>query len=278
MSSDITKTIGGKTITFSFSGSIPENYDEYLGPLIFEPYALDIAGRISALQPATILELACGTGRVTKYLRSASSAGATLTATDLNPAMLEVAKRHASADNVSWGVVDAGALPYEADSYDAIVCQFGIMFVPDRVQAYAEARRVLKPGGTLLISSWDAIEYNPIFHIAQKRIVRFFHEHIPTFYRIPYSYHNEQVMHDELTQAGFTDFTIERVTLEGTSPSAEAAAKGLLEGNPVVGEIAAQGPDAMPMIFDDLVADIKEEFGSGELKVPLQAWVMTAKK
>lgn len=278
MNTDQTSTTGSKTLNIAFEGDIPENYDEYLGPIFFEPYALDIAKRIRKLQPTTILELACGTGRVTNHLHAAGTPDAKVTATDLNPAMLEVAKRNVTAPNITWGVADAGALPYEANSYDALVCQFGIMFVPDRVKAYSEARRVLKPGGTMIVSAWDTVETNSIALTMQRRITKFFDGNSPKFWAIPFSYFDEAVMRSDVRQAGFTDVSIETVSLEGTSPSANAAATGLLQGNPVVGEIKAQGPDALPKLIEQLTEDIKAEFGDHDLKLPLRAKIITAKK
>ncbi len=143
-----------------FSGSIPSLYDKCLGPLIFAPYAEDLASRLAALNPARVLETAAGTGIVTRALLGALPADASIVATDLNQPMLDHAAEQISSDRVSWQKADAQALPFPDQSFDAVVCQFGAMFFPDRQKAYREARRVLKPDGHFIFSVWDAIEHN----------------------------------------------------------------------------------------------------------------------
>ena len=279
MNTPITTTnVEGKTINISFSGAIPANYDEYLGPMFFEPYAIEVGKRIAALRPSSVLELACGTGRATKYLVDACAPGGKVTATDINPAMIDEARRKVPSDRVEWNTVDAMTLPYADSSFDALVCQFGIMFVPDRVQAYSEAHRVLKSGGTLLVSSWDGLEFNPIPQIAEKLLHEYFPNDTPQFYTIPFAYNDKSVMRSELMQAGFSDITIERVNLEGTNRSVEAAAIGLLEGNPVNGEILARDPNALSVLKQRLGHDIAARFGQGEIVIPQQAWFMTARR
>ena len=271
-------SVGSKTVNTSFSGAIPANYDEYLGPMFFESYAIEVGKRMTALQPSSVLELACGTGRVTRRLLDACAPGGKLIATDISPAMLEEARSNVPSANIEWNTVDATTLPYADSSFDAIVCQFGIMFVPDRVQAYSEAHRALKPGGTLLVSSWDALEFNPVAQIAENLLHEYFPNDTPRFYTLPFAYNDKSVMRSELMQSGFSDIMIERVNLEGTNSSAEAAATGLLEGNPVIGEILARDPNALPTMKQRLADNLAARFGHGEIVVPQQAWFITARR
>ena len=141
-----------------FAGSVPENYDRHMVPLIFEPYAADMARRGAALSPSAVLEIAAGTGAVTRALATKLSRGASYTVTDLNRPMLDYAASRQPSDNrITWRQADALALPFENATFDLVCCQFGAMFFPDRPAAYREAKRVLKPGGHFLLSVWDRI-------------------------------------------------------------------------------------------------------------------------
>ena len=148
------------TLDKVFAGSIPKLYETHLVPLIFEPYAADLARRVAACKPSRILEIAAGTGVVTRALARSLPGGVDIVATDLNPGMLEQAAAVGTSRPVQWQQADAMALPFPDASFDTVACQFGVMFFPDKAKAFAEARRVLKPGGTLLFSVWDRIEEN----------------------------------------------------------------------------------------------------------------------
>jgi Methylase involved in ubiquinone/menaquinone biosynthesis len=174
----------------AFVGSIPQHYDQGLGPLIFVDYAADIARRAAALKPARVLETAAGTGIVTRKLRDALPADTHLTVTDLNAPMLEVARaKFKPGEQVAFQPADATALPFDDGSFDAIVCQFGMMFYPDKEKSYREAYRLLTPGGTYLFSVWDSHRYNPFGRIANDNAKKFFPADPPQFYNVPYSCH-----------------------------------------------------------------------------------------
>jgi ubiquinone/menaquinone biosynthesis C-methylase UbiE len=174
----------------SFIGNIPEHYDRGLGPIIFVDYAADIARRAAACSPTRVLETAAGTGIVTRQLRDFLPAGASLTATDLNPPMIEVARAKFQPDErVDWRPADATALPFPDGSFDAVVCQFGVMFFPDKDRSYREVHRVLAPGGRYLFNVWDAHRYNPFGRITHEVAGSFFPVDPPQFYKVPFSYH-----------------------------------------------------------------------------------------
>ena len=225
-----------------FGGSIPALYDRCLGPLLFVPYANDIAARAAALGPGRILEIAAGTGIVTEALAGAMP-GTEIVATDLNQAMLDVAAARGLPARVGFRQADAQALPFPYGSFDLVVCQFGAMFFPDRVGAYREAKRVLSPGGRLLFSVWDRVELNPVSDILGKAVAALFPDDPPAFYRrIPFGYHDRAQVEADLRAAGFADIAIETVSLT-SRVDARAAALGLCQGSPMGTEIVARGGD-----------------------------------
>jgi ubiquinone/menaquinone biosynthesis C-methylase UbiE len=256
-----------------FGGSIPANYDQYLRPLLFEPYADDLIGRLKRKPHMRILEIACGTGVVTERLERTLGSGATIVASDLNAAMVEVARDRLPGSKVTWQVADASQLPFEEGSFDAVVCQFGWMFFPDKELCAREARRVLVPGGQLLFNVWDSIERNEIGLVVQRCLARLFGEAAPTFLQVPYGYHDADAIAAVLRAARFGDVLIEHVELDGNSPSAATAARGYAQGSPLANELATQGPDAQQHVLDEITKDMTERFGSGPLRVKLNALV-----
>jgi ubiquinone/menaquinone biosynthesis C-methylase UbiE len=226
----------------AFSGSIPALYDRYMGPLLFEPHARDIAARAAALGPRRILETAAGTGIVTEALVRALP-DAEIVATDLNQAMLDVAAGRVRAANVRFQQADAQALPFPDAGFDLVLSQFGVMFFPDRVAAYREVRRVLKPGGRFLFNVWDRIENNPVTATVGGAIAARFPEHAESFYRrVPFGYHDKARIEADLREAGFTDIAMETVALV-SRVGARDAAIGLVQGTPLRAEIEAHGVD-----------------------------------
>jgi ubiquinone/menaquinone biosynthesis C-methylase UbiE len=225
-----------------FAGSIPALYDRHLGPLLFEPHARDIAARAAALGPRRILETAAGTGIVTEALARALP-DAEIVATDLNQAMLDVAAERVQSTNVRFQQADAQALPFPDAGFDLVLCQFGVMFFPDRVGAYREVRRVLKPGGRFLFNVWDRIENNPVTATVGGAIAARFPEHADSFYRrVPFGYHDKARIEADLREAGFKEITIETVALT-SRVGARHAAIGLVQGTPLRAEIEAHGVD-----------------------------------
>ncbi|HEV2567149.1 class I SAM-dependent methyltransferase [Sphingomonas sp.] len=225
----------------AFTGSIPGLYDRCLGPLLFEPYALDMAERVAGLRPGRILETAAGTGIVTAAL-AAALPDAEIVATDLNQAMLDVAAERVRSPRVSFRAADAQQLPYEDDAFDALVCQFGFMFFPDRAAGYGEARRVLRPGGALLFNVWDSLAQNPIPERVEVAVAALFPGDPPSFLaRVPFGYADVARITDELRNAGFGDVRVETVTRRSRGIPSQAA-EGLCLGSPLRAEIEARDP------------------------------------
>jgi SAM-dependent methyltransferase len=264
----------------AFVGDIPANYDRYLGPILFHQFADDLAGRVHVTLGMRILETACGTGIVTRRLLERLRGQGSIVATDLNEAMLEHGHAHIQADpaRIAWQTADATKLPFPDGSFDAVVCQFGLMFFPDRAAGVHEAFRVLKPGGRYLFNVWDALARNPIQRIAHETAGGFFPADPPTFYLVPSSLHDPEPVRALLAQAGFDQIEVTRLEKTGTSPSAADAATGLIEGNPILGAIMERRPEALADIKRATAAAVAAELGDPPARIPLHAIVFSARR
>jgi ubiquinone/menaquinone biosynthesis C-methylase UbiE len=261
-----------------FAGTIPETYDRHLGPLLFEPYAADLAARIEP-NATRILELACGTGRLTRHVLARLPHDGRLVATDLNRGMLEVGKAHvAVSPRLEWREADATRMPFESGTFDAVLCQFGFMFFPDKPAASREIARVLEPGGRLLFSVWDSIAENPLPRIAHETIGSFFEGDPPDFYQVPFGFHDAGAIRTMLDAAGFSATEVETVRLTGEGPSPEHVAVGLVRGNPVLNAIEERGTTDPQVIIDAVAAELRRAFGGGPVRAPMQALVVAARK
>ena len=258
-----------------FHGSVPTYYDRYLGPFMFESYAEALAGRLPRKDRIRVLEVACGTGIVTSRLLRALPPGGTLLATDLTPAMLEVAKQRVEDPRVEWRTADMGALPFEAGSFDAVVCGFGLMFVPDKGAALAEARRVLAPGGTFLATTWGALAELPAVRAMHEWLVAKYPDDPPRFLETPYGFGDAEFWRKGLSKAGFDRVNIERVHSTSQSPSAEDVATGFIKGTPLFPALQERGAD-----HDDVVREVAAALakigGERPFKVPLFALLLEA--
>ncbi|HEY4908606.1 MAG TPA: methyltransferase domain-containing protein [Methylomirabilota bacterium] len=264
----------------AFVGDIPANYDRYLGPVFFHQFADDLTGRLRVTPGMRVLETACGTGIVTRRLLERLRGQGSIVATDLNEAMTEHGRAHVQADpeRIAWQPADATKLPFPDGSFDAVVCQFGLMFFPDKAAGVREAFRVLKPGGRYLFNVWDAMALNPIARIAHETAGRFFPADPPTFYTVPFSLHDPAPTRALLAQAGFDQIEVTRLEKTGTSPSAADAATGLIEGNPILGAIMERRPEALADIKRATAAAVAAELGDPPVRIPLYAIVFSARR
>lgn len=261
----------------SFTGSIPNIYDRNLGPMFFEPYAIDLAKRVSVGSNAAMLEIAAGTGIVTKHLYATLPSDARLVVTDLNDAMLDIARQKVPADQrIDWRTADAGALPFADGSFDAVLCQFGLMFFPDKPAALREMHRVLKPSGTLLFNVWGSLADNPIGGLAHQTVTAFFPIDPPKFYTVPFGLHDEALLKGMLSDAGFSNVTWETVDITGESESADKAARGLVFGSPIIVAIQERGTVDPEAIMRAVAARLAEEGGAAPMRLPMRALVWTA--
>jgi ubiquinone/menaquinone biosynthesis C-methylase UbiE len=260
----------------TFAGTIPAVYDRYLGPVLFQPYAEDLADRLKLDATASVLELACGTGILTRVLRDRLPAGAKLTATDLNEPMISNAALKFSEDErVEWRRADASELPFRDESFDAVVCQFGMMFLPDKRLGAKEAHRVLKPGGVFLFNVWDSLQHNDLGRIAHETITGYFEKDPPTFYQVPFGYHDQIEIKGVLENAGFGDVQINVLAKIGGATRPEDAAQGLVHGNPVAVAISERDPSLLPVITNAVAAALRKQFGD-TVRAPMQAIIVEA--
>jgi ubiquinone/menaquinone biosynthesis C-methylase UbiE len=261
-----------------FAGSVPENYDRYMVPLIFEPYAADIARRAASLSPSAVLEIAAGTGVVTRALAPKLPPGASYIVTDLNQPMLDYAASRQPADaRIQWRQADALALPFENAAFDLVCCQFGAMFFPNRVSAYREARRVLKPGGHFLFSTWDRIEENDFADDVTNALARIFPDDPPRFMaRTPHGYHDTALIRRELEEAGFSGVVIETRAEQSRASSPRIPAVAYCQGTLLRNEIEARDAGKLQAATDYAESVIAERHGRGEVAAKIQAHVIVA--
>jgi SAM-dependent methyltransferase len=261
-----------------FTGSIPIFYDHGLGPIFFAEFADDMARRAAASAPTRVLEIAAGTGIVTRRLRDLLPPEAHLTATDLNPPMLEVARgKFRPNELVEFQPADATALTFPDASFDAIVCQFGVMFFPDKEKGYCEAYRVLVSGGRYFFTVWDSHRHNPIGRLVTEILDGFFPHDPPQFYQVPFSYHRIDPIKDSLGKAGFADLRIAVLTLNKIVPNVPTYARAVVLGNPLIDQIRARGGVDPERVIDSLTKAIPREFGTDPTCIPLQAIVFEAR-
>lgn len=261
----------------AFEGSIPVLYDRYLTPLLFEPYAVDIAKRIAPLAPRRLLETAAGTGVVTRQLQRVLGEGATITATDLNQAMIDVATSRGSGD-ATWIQRDAMVLPFDENSFDVVACQFGVMFFPDRTRAYREAARVLADGGVFTFTVWDSLAVNDVTRIIADALTARYPDDPPTFIeRVPFGYFDVELIRAELIEAGFSEVAAETVTLPSHADAAADVAIGVCQGTPVRAEIEAREADGLHAATEDATQALIATYGSGRLTSTMQAITVTAR-
>jgi SAM-dependent methyltransferase len=263
----------------AFVGTIPPIYDRYLGPLFFQPYADDLAARLALEPDMRILEVACGTGLVTRRLLERLGGRGSILATDLNEPMLAYGRSQLpDTAGLAWRQADALALPVPDRAFDAVVCGFGLLLFADKVAAIHEAFRVLRTGGTYLFNAWGPLADNPVPRIAHETVATFFPADPPQFYTVPFSCRDPAPICGWLTAAGFVGVTWTVLGKTGTSPSAADAAIGLIEGNPIGLAIAERRADAAPEIERAVAARIAVEVGDRPVRAPLSAVVFSARR
>jgi ubiquinone/menaquinone biosynthesis C-methylase UbiE len=260
-----------------FAGSIPETYDRFLVPLIFESYARDLAERLARVEPREVLETAAGTGVLTRAMASRLPAQARIVATDLNQTMLDHAQKRSHDGRITWRQADALALPFEDQRFDIVACQFGAMFFPDKVQGYREARRVLKRGGHFFFNVWDAISANEFPDVVTQALATLFPQDPPRFMvRIPHGYHDVEKIRAELTAAGFKEISIATVEGKSRASSPREPAIAYCEGTPLRNEIEARDASRLADATKTAAEALERRFGTGPIEGGIRAHVIAA--
>ncbi|MES2105321.1 MAG: methyltransferase domain-containing protein [Pseudomonadota bacterium] len=264
----------------AFSGNIPKCYQEYLVPMIFESYAADLITRLTSRPLTRVLEIAAGTGVVTRKLASQLPDSVPIIATDLNQAMLDMAAGIGTARAVEWRQADAMQLPFEDAVFDAVVCQFGAMFFPDKPKAFAEARRVLRPGGVFMFNVWDRIEENEFADTITTALASLFPDDPPRFMaRTPHGYHDLAVIAQDLQAGGFSSAPqMNTVAARSQASSARIPAVAYCQGTPLRGEIEARDKSRLDEATDAAEKAIAQRFGSGAVDGKIQAHVITIER
>lgn len=261
-----------------FTNDVARLYQSTLVPLIFEPYADDLAARAKALGPASVLEVACGTGVVTRALAAALPPACSIVATDLNEAMVAHAELLGTLRPVTWRQADVMALPYSDNSFDLVVCQFGVMFFPDRVAAYQEIRRVLAPGGTFLFNVWNGIEANEFAAIVTDALSARYPENPPVFLaRTPHGHGNVSAIEDDLRAAGFTECLFGQRDYISATASADHPALAYCQGTPLRNEIEAREPGGLERATAVATEALRARYGNGPIEGRISAVVVAAK-
>lgn len=262
-----------------FVGTIPEHYDLELGPVIFADFAEDLARRVEACNPALVLEVAAGTGILTRRLRDILPASVRLTVTDLNAPMLERAQsKFRPGEPVEFQTADAMLLPFRDGVFDAVVCQFGVMFFPDKDRCNRETFRVLEPDGHYLFNVWGSHADNPFGRIAHEVVGSFFPTDPPQFYRVPFSCHEIEPITTSLAAAGFVDIEVTELSRQASIPDPHTFALGLIYGNPAIAEVRARGGVDPDRLVETLTRELEHAFGAGRGQMPVKIIVFQARK
>ena len=264
-------------IDADFSGSIPEIYDTHLVPVLFEGYASDLARRVARTGPKAVLEIAAGSGAVTRALAPLLGVQSRYVVTDLNGAMLERAQRHHADDRLEWREANALSLPFENDSFDVVLCQFGVMFFPDRVKGFSEALRVLRPGGRFVFNCWGALERNDFSKIAVAILIKLYPEDPPLFLaRTPFGYSEASLVETELSASGFDSVRIEELELQSQAEMADDFAFGQTHGSPLRLEIEARGEPSLDQVRKAIADELHTQLESGRISGRMMALIVEA--
>lgn len=261
-----------------FTGSIPEIYERYMVPLLFATYARDLAERVALRHPADVLETAAGTGALTRELAAKLASDVRIVATDLNQPMIDRALAASpESGRVAWRQADAHSLPFQDASFDAVVCQFGAMFFPDKVQGYKEARRVLRSGGAFLFNVWDSVSENIFIKVVSGTLAAAFPHDPPTFAeRIPHGYFDLDRIREHLRASDFGDVTIETLDRTSTARSARDVAVAFCQGTPLRTEILTRDAARLEEVTEMATVALTKRFGSGPVEGPMRAHVISA--
>jgi ubiquinone/menaquinone biosynthesis C-methylase UbiE len=268
-----------KKEAFKFTGEDAENYDFYLGPILFEPYARYLAAEIDTTNVETVLEVACGTGRVTRHIRKALPAGVKFVATDISIDMMNVAKRGLGDNAIEFKTEDAQSLSFANNSFDLVICQFGMMFLPDKKKGFDEIFRVLKPGGKFMFFTWDDTLHMPLFKtLVNDLILPHFKDEDTTRFFVPFALHDPKLLEGFLQKSGFKNIVVSKVVLGSGSSSPKNVADALYRKHPLGREIMAKEPLEFEPVAQKFEEEIAIQFGTESPVFHLSAFLTSGEK
>ncbi|MDO3434456.1 methyltransferase domain-containing protein [Rhizobium sp. CBN3] len=245
-----------------FGAGVADLYQALLVPILFEPYALEMAIAAERSKPVSVLEVAAGTGALTRALRARLDPAAEIVATDLSQAMIDVGAPSVTMSRTHWMHADAQDLPFAPLMFDLVVCQFGVMFFPDKPKAYGEAKRVLRSGGHFLFSTWDSLAANDFARCVDECLTDLFPSDPPDFLRrLPYSYFDPSPIKAEVSSAGFEAVSCERLERTSIAATAQDVATAFCRGTPLSGEIEWRAPERMSEIVDEVAERVASRYG-----------------
>jgi ubiquinone/menaquinone biosynthesis C-methylase UbiE len=264
----------------AFAGSIAAQYERYLVPLIFEPYATDLAARVTSRSPQRVLEIAAGTGVVTRAMSATLARDVAIVATDLSQSMIDHARTLGTARPVEWRQADVMALPFDDQEFDAVVCQFGVMFFPDKSTAFAEAHRVLRPGGVFIFNVWERIEENEFADSVATAVASMFPSDPPTFLaRTPYGYFERSAIHRDLSVGEFrAQAQVTTIAERSRADSATIPAVAFCLGTPLKNEIEARDPTRVAEAVDVSTQALVARFGDVDLDARMRACIVEIRR
>jgi SAM-dependent methyltransferase len=260
-----------------FTGSIPKLYETYLVPLIFEPYAADLVNRLPSRPLTRVLEIAAGTGVVTRALTTVLPESVSIVATDLNQSMLDQAFAVGTKRPMEWRQADVMQLPFPNGTFDAVVCQFDVMFFPEKSKAFSEARRVLRSGGGFIFNVWDRIEENKFADTVTTALESVFPKDPPRFLaRTPHGYYERQTIERDLANGGFTASPqISTVAARSRAESPQVPATAYCQGTPLWNQIEARDVSRFSEVTDVAAEAIARRFGRGPVDGKIQTHCVT---
>jgi len=248
---------------YKFTSEDAENYDHYLGPVLFEPYGVYLASQIDTANLYSVLELACGTGRVTKHIANVLPPDVEFWATDLSSDMLAINKRRLQNENVKYKVEDIQNLSFPDNSFDLAICQFGTMFLPDKQKGFNEIYRILKPGGKLMCFTWDSTAQNPLFKLLiNELMLPYFEDEDNTRLLVPFLLNDPQQLTGWLQNAGFKNIKVETVVLNSGTATVENVKTGIYLKHPLGKAMKDKGMAAFEMVGQKFGEEIEKRFGS----------------